>query len=165
MLHLLDADTLITGERDAYPIDRFPVLWDWIVHQGTANRIKVAREQFDEITTGKGMLADWLKLGEVKAALLFDEEVDPALVARVVYEGYAPDLTAAEIQRIGQDPFMIAHALRHPKQRRVVTFEVSKPSKKRANRKVPDACQAVGVTSCNLYRLIKDLDFSTGWSP
>jgi uncharacterized protein DUF4411 len=50
------------------------------------------------------------------------------------------------------DPFLIAYALAQS-DRVVVTKEVSKPSKLRANRKVPDVCDDVGV------KWIKDFDF------
>lgn len=165
MLYLLDADTLITGDRRAYPLARFPVFWDWLVHQGATGRVKIAVEQFEEVTTGKGDLVDWLKGASVRAALVLDEEADPAVVAQVVAQGYAPDLDEQELEQLGRDPFLIAHALREPGRRTVVTFEVSKPSKRRANRKVPDVCRAVGVPCCDLYRLIRDLDFTTDWRP
>ena len=165
MLYLLDADTLITGDRGAYPLARFPVFWQWLAHQGATGRVKVAVEQFEEVTAGRGDLVDWLKDAPVKAALLLDEEADPSVVAQVVAQGYAPDLDEQEVEQLGRDPFLIAHALREPGRRTVVTFEVSKPSKQRANRKVPDVCRAVGVPCCDLYRLIRDLDFTTDWRP
>ena len=165
MLYLLDADTLITGDRRAYPLARFPVFWHWLVHQGATGRVKIAVEQFEEVTAGKGDLVDWLKGASVKAALLLDEEADPSLVTQVVAHGYAPDLDEQEIEQLGRDPFLIAHALREPGRRTVVTFEVSKPSKRRANRKVPDVCRTVGIPCCDLYRLIRDLDFTTDWRP
>ena len=165
MLFLLDADTLIRGDREAYPLARFPVFWNWLVHQGATGRVKIAVEQFEEVTAGKGELVDWLKSPPVKTALLLLEEADPSLVARVVAQGYAPDLNEQEVEQLGLDPFLIAHALRERGRRTVVTFERSRPSARRANRKVPDVCRAVGVPSCDLYRLIRELDFTTNWRP
>lgn len=144
---------------------RFPVVWEWLAHQGTAGRVKIAVEQFEEVTTGRGELVDWLKGASVKAALLLDEEADLLLVTQVVAQGYAPDLDEQEVEQLGQDPSLIAHALREPERRTVVTFERSRPSARRANRKVPDVCRAVGVPCCDLYRLTRDLDFTTDWRP
>lgn len=73
----------------------------------------------------------------------------------------APDLTEGEVERVGRDPFLIAHALGGP-ERTVVTTEASKPSKQRANRHVPDVCHALGVPCCNTYEFIDLLDFTTG---
>ena len=41
---------------------------------GATGRVKLPREQYDEITNGRGELVDWLKTEEVKRALLLREE-------------------------------------------------------------------------------------------
>lgn len=164
MLYLFDADTLITGERQSYPLRRFPVFWDWLRHQGLLGKVKVPIEQFEEVVSGRGDLVDWLTIEETKNALLFDEEVDPALVARVTLEGYG-NLDENGIEQVGRDPFLIAYALADLRQRTVVSFEVSAPAKKGANRRVPDVCRDFGVPCCNLYTLIDVLDFTTDWRP
>lgn len=165
MIHLLDADTLIRADNTYYPLNRFPVFWKWLHHNGKAGGIKIPQEQFDEVVVGKGELVDWLKLTENKAALLFGEEADPALVAKVTNEGYAPDLDEAEVVTIGRDPFLIAYGLASSKDRHIVSFEVSAPSKQRANRKVPDVCAQFDVNCITLFELIKVLDFTTEWKP
>lgn len=50
---------------------------------------------------------DWLTIKETKAALLLDEEVDRALLAQVIREGYG-DLDENGIEQVGRDPFLIA---------------------------------------------------------
>jgi hypothetical protein len=150
LIYLLDADTLISADRVYYPLNRFPVFWRWLRHYGTQGTIKVPAEQYEEVVAGTGPLVDWLDEEESKTALLFDEEVDPTLVARVTSDGYAADLNEAELETIGRDPFLIAHGLVAPANRCVVSFEVSAPSKQRANRKVPDVCAAFGVRCVNL---------------
>jgi len=59
--------------------------------------------------------------------------------------------------------FLIAYALAQPTDRTIVTTEVSRPSALRANRKVPDVCQVLGVPSCGPFSLNKVLGFRTGW--
>jgi hypothetical protein len=164
LLYLLDADTLITGERQAYPLRRFPVFWEWLRHQGSLGHVKVPIEQFEEVIVGRGELVEWLTSRETKEALLFDEEVDPALVAQVTLQGYG-NLDENGIEQVGRDPFLIAYALAELRQRTVVTFEVSAPAKRGANRKVPDVCRDFGVPCCTLYTLIDTLDFTTDWRP
>jgi hypothetical protein len=165
VIYLLDADTLIRADNTFYPLKRFPVFWQWLRFNGSAGNIKVPLEQYEEITAGKGQLVDWLKDVENREALLFTEEVDPSLVAKITAEGYAPDLNEAEQETVGRDPFLIAYAVAATAERCVVSFEVSAPSKKRANRKVPDVCAEFGVTCITLFDLIDKLDFTTEWQP
>ena len=71
VLYLLDANVLIRADDRYYPLNRFPVFWSWLAHVGAESRVKVPREQFEEVTNGKGELVDWLK--DAKDALLFGD--------------------------------------------------------------------------------------------
>ena len=73
--------------------------------------------------------------------MILDEEADQGLLNQVIGRGYANDLTDSEIEEIGRDPFLVAYAMMG-EDRVVVTKEVSKPSKQRANRRIPDVCNA-----------------------
>lgn len=62
MLYLLDANVLITANSSYYPIDVVPEFWDWLLHLGQQNRVKVPFEILEEITVGrKDPLVEWLK--------------------------------------------------------------------------------------------------------
>jgi Domain of unknown function (DUF4411) len=163
LLHLLDANTLITANRDYYPLDRVPEFWDWLLHQAAQGNLKIPIEVVEEIREGTDDVSEWISQRDHLDALTLDEDVDVDLLRRVTDEGYAPDLSDQEIEIIGRDPFLIAHALRAPDQRCVVTGEISKPSKRRANRKVPDVCNQLGVRPMDSFGLIRALDFSTSW--
>ena len=165
MIYLLDADTLIRADGTYYPLNRFPVFWEWLQHNGNAGVIKIPVEQFEEIIVGKGDLVDWLKDEETKKALLFAEEADPRLVSKVTENGYAPDLDESEQEKVGRDPFLISYGYADRKNRFVVTFEVSSPKRQRANRKIPDVCADLGVGCGTLFDLIEALDFTTNWKP
>jgi Domain of unknown function (DUF4411) len=145
VIYLLDADTLISADRTYYPLNRFPIFWHWLCHHGIAGNIKIPAEQYEEVTAGNGDLVDWLKAEENKEALLFIEEANLELVAKVTNEGYAPDLDEAELVTVGRDPFLIAYGLAAPANRCIISFEVSAPKKQRANRKVPDVCATFGT--------------------
>lgn len=162
MLFLLDADTLITGDRRAYPLRRFPIFWEWLRHQGEVGNVKIPREQYEEVTVGRGELVDWLNDIVNRDALLLAEDVDPALVANTTIDGYG-DLNENEIEQIGRDPFLISYARVDLGNRTVISFEVSSPRKIRANRKVPDVCRDFGVPCCTLFDMINVLDFTTDW--
>jgi hypothetical protein len=164
VLYLLDADTLIRADNLYYPPKAFPVFWPWLVHMGACHTIKIPQEQYEEITNGTGGLVDWLKDDEVKGALIFAEEANPAIVGEVTLNGYG-ELDENGLEKVGKDPFLISHGYAEKAQRTIVTFEVSAPSKKGANRKIPDVCGDLGVLSCNLFGLIKALNFTTDWKP
>lgn len=158
-LYLLDANVLIRAHEDYYPIDRIPPFWAWLLDQANANVIKMPRVIFDEVTPPSGPFATWLAQKDVREALILNENIPVSVIRHVIDVGYAPDLTDVEVDEIGKDPFLIASALSGT-DRVVVTVEVSKPSKKRQNRKVPDVCQTFGIKPIGPFELYRLLKFS-----
>lgn len=163
MLHLLDSNVLITANNQYYPLGRVPEFWDWLVQLSSDGRIKLPFEMTEEIRTGGDELAEWLSDDIRLRALTLDEEADIALVQHVITRGYASDLDDTEIPRLGNDPFLIAYALKDIAIRCVVTTEVSKPTKQRAHRHIPDVCRDSGIKCMNTFELVKALNFSTSW--
>ncbi|MEI9967934.1 MAG: DUF4411 family protein [Terracidiphilus sp.] len=168
MLYLLDANVLITANSLYYPLDQVPEFWTWVSNQANSDRIKIPREIMEEIKADERTRTHFsigFVIPEIEAALLLNETADTTLVQQVVSNGYAPDLSDDEVDKIGRDPFLIAYALANPKDRTVVTTEVSRPSAQRANRKIPDVCQSVGALSCGPFALNKALGFRTDGEP
>lgn len=164
-VYLLDANSLISAQGVYYPRSMVPELWDWIIHQSHNNRIKIPIEIYEEVIAGnEDPLTIWLREESIRKTLILEEDADPELLAHVTYQGYAPDLTDVELAYIGRDPFLIAYALRQPKERCVVSLETSKPSAQRKNRKVPDVCKQLGAECCNVFKMMRDLEFSTRWN-
>lgn len=165
MLYLLDANVLITAQQTYYARDQIPEFWDWLLDQAQNNHVKLPYEILHEITAGQkddDPLLEWINHENHKQILCLDEEVDGGLVNRVVRQGYAPDLTDDEIEQLGRDPFLIAYALTST-DRCVVTVEVSKPSKQRQNRHIPDVCKTLSVKCCNTFEFTRALGFKTSW--
>jgi len=161
-MYLIDANVLIRAHGDFYAIDRVPQFWDWLVDQGQKDKVKIPYEIHDEIVAGDDALASWGKDPEVKASLLLDEAPNPELVQQVLtqgYEGNDPDFTDVDVQKIGRDAFIVAYALAGS-DRIVVTREVSASSKRRGNRKIPDACNGCGVKWTTDYEMYRLLDFN-----
>lgn len=158
-LYLLDANVLIRAHADYYPMDRIPPFWTWLLSMGTADVIKMPLEIYHEVATSADVLGTWLKRNDVKKAILLEETTNGPRVRRIIVEGYAPDLNDVELEEIGRDPFLVAAALGGP-DRVVVTREVSGPSKKRANRKLPDVCAQFNVPVINDFALYRALNFS-----
>ncbi len=167
VLYLLDACVLIDANRDYYPIERVPEFWDWMLEMGRLGRIKIPLEFYEEVIFPRPQkdkedpLVEWLKT--YNETLVLDEEASVELVARVTEQGYASDLTDEEVVKMGRDPFLVAYALVDIQERSVVTTENSRPSRRRANRKLPDVCNDFNVRCINTFTLIQELDFRTGW--
>ncbi|WP_306168617.1 DUF4411 family protein [Halomonas sp. MMSF_3323] len=163
-IYLLDANIIITAHNLYYPVSKVPEFWDWLEFHAKNGSIAIPREIHEEIKGGNDAEhVRWAKDGARKKLLILDEEFNQDLLERVINEGYAPDLNEVELDRIAMDPVLVAYALADPKNRIVVTNEVSKPSRKRQNRHVPDVCSAVGARCCNVYQMLRDLDFRTNW--
>jgi hypothetical protein len=158
LLYLLDANVLISAHEDYYGIDQVPQFWDWLLKVAKAGQAKMPFEIHQEIAISGGPLCSWITVAATKKALVLDEEVDQDLVEKVLNEGYGPNLNDGELEKVGQDPFLIAYALAEA-DRIVVTKEVSRPSKQRANRKVPDVCSELGVTWMKDFDFFKVLNF------
>jgi hypothetical protein len=170
MLYLIDANVLITAHNLYYPVDVVPEFWSWLAYQSHKSAIKMPLEVYEEVKDGgtdeeKDHLYAWITEEDHKANLVLDEEVDEAVVADVVANGYAPDLTDQELEQIGRDPFLIAYALAAKDERIVVTTESSASKMQRQNRKIPDVCATFGVSCCDPFAMLKALKFSTGWKP
>jgi len=164
LIYLLDANVLIDANRDYYPLQRVPEFWEWLENAGENGHAKIPLELYEEIRDGKDDLATWAKQEHIERALLLEEDVDVFLVSRATDSGYASDLTDDEVVKIGRDPFLIAYALKDPESRCVVTTEVSKPRRLRANRHLPDVCADLGLRCCNTFEFLRDLDFTTRWN-
>jgi len=161
MLYLLDANALINAHKTWYALKRVPEFWRWIAHHAAAGAVKMPAEIYAEVETGNDELAAWMKEAAQRRELRLAEHSDPGRV-RSVLAAYGDGLTDADMIKIGQDPFLVAAALGHA-DRCVVTAEVPKPTKQRANRKVPDICDDCGVVWRTPIELIEELDFSTTW--
>lgn len=163
-LFLLDANVIIHAHDYYYHMERVPEFWQWLEFHAGNGSICMPIETHGEIKGGaKAQHVQWVKHQDVRDILVLDESFEVDLLNRVLSDDYAPDLDEIEIDKLRMDPFLIAYGLKDTTNRIVVSNEVSKPSKQRANRKVPDVCAAVGVRCCNVYELLRQLDFRTNW--
>ena len=160
MPYLLDANVFIRANADYYPIERVPQFWDWLLVQAIAGAVKAPLEILDEVHA-TGDFGKWMDQKEVREALALNEEVDPAIFNSVLNSAYAPDLDDTELEEIGRDPFLPAFAMMG-KDRTVVTKEVSRPSKLRGRRKLPDACTIMNVRWITDFSFYRELDFRIG---
>jgi hypothetical protein len=137
-----------------------PQFWDWLLSNAENGLIKMPLEIHGEIATADGPLAKWISTEATKKVLLLDEEVDQDTVAKVLPEGYGTDLTDNDLEKIGNDAFLIAYALVNG-ERTVVTKETSRPTALKGNRKVPDVCDHFKVKWIRDFQLYRTLNFTT----
>jgi Domain of unknown function (DUF4411) len=76
LLHLLDANVLITANRLYYALDRVPEFWEWLIYQGSNGNLKMPLEMVEEIREGTDDLADWIADRDHLDAICLDEEAD-----------------------------------------------------------------------------------------
>ncbi len=162
MIYLLDANILIRAHEDYYPLDGVPQFWDWLLVTAATGQIKMPTEIHAEIAISNGVLGAWASDQAVIDVMVLQETVDSALLNRVLEKGYGPDMTEADIEKIGRDGFLVAYALAAPDNRTVITKENSKPTAQKGNRKVPDVCDAVGVKWKRDFPVFKELGFKIG---
>lgn len=96
----------------------------------------------------------------MKTALILDETVSEILINKVLDEGYGSPLTDNDIEKIGQDAFLIAYGLANSN-RTIVTKETSKPSAQKGNRKIPDVCNSLSIKWTRDFELYRILNFTT----
>ncbi len=159
MLYLLDANTLIEAEASYYGFEQVPQFWDWLLAECAAGRIKMPLEIWNEVKGSTSALGPWINDEATKAALILDERPNRQLLNGVINQAYAPDLTDAEVEQMGKDPFIVAYALAAP-HRAVVTKETSRTTQLRGKRKLPDACNIMSVPWMNDFSLYKIMQFN-----
>ena len=81
------------------------------------------------------------------------------LDANVLIQAHEDYYLVDRIPQCAKDPFLVAAAMATP-DRIIVTREVSKPKRQRANRKVPDICNVFGVPVITDFQLYRVLNFS-----
>ena len=160
MIYLIDANVLIRAHEDYYPLDRVPQFWTWLEQEALAGNIQMPFEIHNEIAISRGLLKEWICDQKIKQALILDEEPDDDLVDRVLIEGYGENLTDSDLEKIAQDPFLIAYALA-AEDRVVVTKETPRPRAQRANRKIPDVCDTLNLKWMTDFELYRILEFTT----
>jgi hypothetical protein len=155
-MYFLDANVFIRAQLDYYPPERIPEFWKWLAYQAESGFVKVPRPVWDEIKPHDENLTEWMK--EHQENLILDPDDSDILVSDVL-DLYSTDLKPEDLEKIGADPFLIAAARFYGAT--VVSKEGSKPSKKGANRKIPDICRDFGVQCITDHKLIVDLNFRT----
>lgn len=153
-MYLVDADVLITAKNRYYGFDIVPAFWDWLAEQHTAGRLFMPQRVADELLDGDDELSDWVKSQPASLRLQVEMADQQHLQQVATWANgtttYAPAAKAGFLA--GGDFFLVA--LGRSRGFTVVTNEVSAPQAKQRI-KIPDACQAVGVTCMSPFAMMR----------
>ena len=152
-MYLLDANVIITAHRDYYAPDLVPQFWDWLWTCAENGDVKLPRPIYDEIMPQDDDLKRLMQLHK-EIVVLNDDDSDQHVPD--VLECYAPDLTAAEIEKIGADPFLIACGLHYEA---TVVSKEGRSNAQRAKRKIPDICVEFDVRCISDFTFFRELGF------
>lgn len=147
-MYLIDSSALITAKNHYYQFNRVPQFWEWLHHHAAHGNVKVPHEIFEEVTKQDDDLKNWI-VGIKDDILVVSTDYDTRLSEVLDCYGQGEVLTPADLEKIANDPYLIACAL-HEKAV-VVTGEVPKPTKRRANRKIPDICGDLQIEWTNVH--------------
>jgi len=157
MLYLLDSSLLIRANNEFYPMRRFWQVWEWIETKAKSGQIKIPIEVFSELLDYDDELAKWAKSRE--GIFVIDEEISHLSDIYSIGYGFSNEPTETQKETMGKDPFLINYCLNDFQNRVAVSNEVSKPSKKEQNRKIPDVCTSLGIKHVYMPLLLRELDF------
>lgn len=141
-MFVVDASALIRSKNHHYQFARIPQFWRWLEHHVVAGTLKTPSEIFDEMIKQDDELKEWV-LNLKDQIIPADSDYDTNIPDVLDCYGGATNLSEADIEKIGKDPYLIACAIELGGT--VVTEEVSRPSAVGANRKIPDVCNELGV--------------------
>ncbi|MEZ2742645.1 DUF4411 family protein [Paenalcaligenes hominis] len=160
MRYLLDSNTLIEAKNLHYRPSFCQSFWDWIIAGHTANKFFSIDIVQKELLAGDAddLLHMWAK--SVKASLpgFFISTKGcssqwGALTAWVTNSKYKEAAIKKFLNRAAADAWLIAYALQNKGTYTIVTNEIAVPSRI-SSIQLPDAAQAFGVPSINLYDLL-----------
>ncbi len=157
MKYLLDANVFIQAHRFYYPMDVFPIFWDWLKRENEKESIFSLDMIFDELKIGEDGLADWCnKLNRDNWFLSSEDEITQnnlsTIADWVLMQDYK-ETAKAEFLSVA-DPWLIAKA--KTDNMTVVTQEKSDPNSKRKIF-IPDVCMAFDVNFINTVDLLRTL--------
>ncbi len=148
----LDSNAYMESQKRYYAFDIAPGFWRLLEEQARAGIIASPTLVFDELVRGDDDLVGWAR--SLRAILFIDpdEAVQRSFVEVADYVQQTYSMNGRDFLS-GADPWLIAHAKAHGGV--VVTMEVRAPTSRRP--KIPDVCDHFGVTTMNLFEMLRRL--------
>ena len=156
MLYLLDTNILIRSKNEM-PMDLWLTFWARMQEMMVAGQVFSSVKVKEEIDKGADELTLWMRKNAPKGFYLpLDGEVMGQYANAQVWVQGNPvyEVTAKLNFASVADAYLVATAV--AKGMTLVTYETSDPACKRRV-KIPDVCNALGVSFCDLNAVLRDL--------
>jgi hypothetical protein len=160
-VYIVDSNFFIQAHRYTYPIDIAIGFWNKVENLAKAGIIisidKVKAELYDKNDDLEAWCREFLPIDFFKDSTEVMEEY--SLVsewALSMNHHYLPNAVSEFLDADIADAFLVSYALSLPKDRVLVTQEVSAPNIKRKI-KIPECCNALGVTYLNSIEMLREL--------
>lgn len=151
-IYSIDSSALIHGWRRVYRPKNFGFVWEGFDTLIEAGRLRSSIEVYNELEKKDDELFAWCKERKENMFVEIDEDTQ-ILLAEIMKDH--PRLVDTVKGRSGADPFVIALAQTQKPFMTVVTEEM--PGKT----KIPDVCNARGITYCGLADMIEKEDWKS----
>ena len=150
MKYVFDANILIRSSRIdfAEDNDEFNDFLDWIFNLIQKDVIVFPERVYDEISSGKDLLAEWCKKNIKKYKT--DDSLAAPYLQKVIEAYEATDSKVIEI--IKNDAFVVTHALACDGT--VVTYEKESKATSAKNKRIPSICEVLGISCIPLPTFI-----------
>lgn len=157
MEYLFDTNIFVESKKNL-PMDVWPIFWTKMVELINSGIIHSIDKVKEEIDRGGDELTEWIHNNAPKGFFLTqDSAVLTKLAETISWAQSCPiNFTQSAISGYASvaDSYLVATAA--AKNMVLVTYEESNPQ--RRNRvMIPDACNAIGVRSCDLNTAFRDL--------
>lgn len=158
MKYLLDANVFIQAHRFYYPMDVFPIFWEWLKKENDNGLLFSLDLVYDELKIGEDILAEWCnKLDRASWFLSSEDEATQNSMSDIanwtIRQDKFKDTAKSEFLSVA-DPWIIAKA--KTDNMTVVTQEKSKPESK-SKIFIPDVCIAFDVNYINTVEMLRTL--------
>ncbi len=155
--YLIDSDAFIQAARHYYAFDLHTGFWDTLLLHAENGSVRSIDRVKQELERGKDELRDWANADFVDAFLSTNEDdVVDSYAHVMIWAQSQPqyfDAAKAEFAR-GADGWLVAFAA--ARQCVVVTQEQPAPDS-RNSIKIPDVCNAFGVSWGNTFSMLRGL--------
>ena len=158
---VVDSNFFIEAHRSTYPLDIARGFWNKVRQLATAGTIisidKVRNELYDRNDDLESWCRDNLPDTFFKnSAEVLAEYAQVTTWAMSMSHHYLPNAINEFLDAEEADAFLIAYTLASPRNRILVTQEISAPQR-RSKIKMPDCCIAIGVPYMNTIDMFRQL--------
>jgi len=167
MIYLIDSNTFMTAARTFYSFDFGAKFWDFLIQEAQNGNLASIDKVLKEINKGNDDLKKW---ANEKFLNYFLSTKDNQVIQKYAElmqwtekqsNHYNRNAIDEFMKEDNADPWLIAYSLAKNRENRdctIVTFEKENNQIKRKI-PIPNVCKAFNIKYCDLFQMLKDLNF------